>query len=88
MPASTPPRFRKLDVRPILARGGEPLTAIQNQVAALEPGEGLLIVAPFLPAPLIERLRGEGFEARIERPSQSEWRIYFNRATTGNTTQE
>lgn len=85
MPAPAQPRFRKLDVRPILARGGEPLTAILDHLTGLEPGEGLLVVAPFLPAPLIERLRGEGFEARIERPSQTEWRVYFSRADRGVT---
>jgi len=70
-------RFKRLDVRPLLARGEEPLPAIRERVIALKPDEGLTVVAPFLPSPLIEFLRGEGFASRIEHGSAGEWVVSF-----------
>lgn len=71
------PQFKRLDTRPLLARGEEPLPTILARVAALKPGEGLLVVAPFLPSPLIEKLGGEGFASRVEKGAGTEWLVYF-----------
>ena len=73
--------FQRLDVRPILSRGDEPLLEIRRRIDALPSGKGLAVVAPFLPAPLIERLRGEGFQSRFERGRRGEWITYFWRDT-------
>lgn len=73
-------RFKRLDVRPILAGGGEPLPAIRRRVDALGPEDGLLVIASFLPSPLIELLGAEGFRSRLEHGA-GEWRIYFWRGT-------
>lgn len=70
-------RFKRLDVRPLLERGGEPLTTIRARVDALETGEGLLLIAPFLPSPLIEKLGSEGFASKFERGAAGEWIVYF-----------
>ena len=59
------PKFKTFDVRPHLARGEEPLPLIRARAAALKPGEGVTIVAPFLPAPLIELLKSEGFQSTM-----------------------
>jgi uncharacterized protein (DUF2249 family) len=75
--ARTAVHFRRLDVRPILARGEEPFATIRRRVDALGPGDGLVVVAPFLPSPLIELLRSEGFRARVERGSAGQWMVYF-----------
>lgn len=61
----------------MLARGEMPLEAIRQKVDGLKAGEGLLLLAPFLPAPLIELLRGEGFTSRHERGRAGEWKVYF-----------
>jgi uncharacterized protein (DUF2249 family) len=68
-----------LDVRPILASGADPFTTIRARVDALEVGEELEVVAPFLPAPLIELLKGEGFSVRVERRNDGGWRVNFRR---------
>lgn len=68
-----------LDVRPLLARGEEPLAVIRSTVAALAADQTLTIVAPFLPAPLIERLKGEGFAAHAERREDNAWVVVFRR---------
>jgi hypothetical protein len=66
-------QFRRLDVCPLLARGEEPFTAIRTAVDSLGSAEGLLVVAPFLPAPLVEMLRSEGFETQVEPTSRGRW---------------
>jgi uncharacterized protein (DUF2249 family) len=69
--------FKRLDVRPILESGGEPLPRILQAIYRLSGGEGLLVIAPFLPSPLIEKLAGEGFASKVERGSGADWMVYF-----------
>lgn len=73
-------KFKRFDVRDLLRNGIEPFPEIFQRVKALEPDAGLIVVAPFLPSPLIERLGGEGFASKIERGSGSDWMVYFWRA--------
>ena len=77
MPDDTPRKFKRLDVRPILARGDEPFAAIRARVDALRPNEGLSVLAPFLPSPLIERLGSEGFQSRVEHLPGGAWVTHF-----------
>ena len=69
-------KFKTLDVRPMLANGGEPFSAIRARIDQLGPDEGLSIVAPFIPSPLIEKLQSEGFASRVERQSNF-WITHF-----------
>ena len=71
------PKFKLLDVRPQLARGEEPLPLIRARVDALKAGEGVTIVAPFMPAPLIELLKSEGFQSTMEHRADGSWAINF-----------
>jgi len=70
---------RILDVRPILAAGHEPFPKIMAALAAVNAGDTLLLVTPFLPSPLIEKLQSEGFEARPERRGDGSWQTSFRR---------
>lgn len=70
-------RFKRFDVRGILAEGIEPFPEILRRVQALGDDEGLIVVAPFLPSPLVERLGGEGFASKVERGQGSDWLVYF-----------
>ena len=70
-------KFRTFDVRPNLAKGEEPLQLIRARVDALGPGQGVTIIAPFMPAPLIELLRSEGFQAAMERRQDGAWAVNF-----------
>lgn len=74
---STAIKFHRVDVRSMLARGIEPLPAIRQRVSSLKPTEGLVVIAPFLPSPLIEVMRGEGFESKVEPSGPGEWIVYF-----------
>jgi hypothetical protein len=73
--------FKRLDVRPLLKRGEEPLPAILERVQGLNPQEGLILLAPFLPSPLIDLLASQGFASRIERGDSCDWIVYFWRNT-------
>lgn len=70
-------KFHPLDVRPVIARGDQPIKPIMAALATLAPGEGLALIAPFLPSPLIERLQAAGFQARPERRSDGSWETFF-----------
>jgi uncharacterized protein (DUF2249 family) len=67
------------DVRPLLARGEEPFALIRARVDALAPGQSVTIVAPFMPAPLIELLKSEGFTAALEHRADGAWSVTFGR---------
>ena len=75
--------FKRCDVRDLLKRGIQPLPEILRQIDLLGSGEGLLVIAPFFPTPLIQLLGREGFQARHERKGAAEWRAYFWRPNEG-----
>jgi uncharacterized protein (DUF2249 family) len=70
-------RFKRFDVRKLLAQGVEPFPEIRKRVDALKTGEGLAVFAPFLPSPLIEKLRSEGYSSRAEPQPDGSWVTYF-----------
>ena len=70
-------KFKRFDVRPLLKRGEEPLSQILQRVQALGQEEGILIIAPFLPSPLIELLGSQGFASKVERGEGPGWIVYF-----------
>ena len=83
-PASTawedsvnPIKYRTLDVRPLLKRGEEPFPLIRKNIDALKCGQGLTVIAPFMPAPLIEMLKSEGFLATLERRGDGAFMVNF-----------
>ena len=63
---TAPRKFKTLDVRPLLAKGVEPFSTIRARIDQLRPDEGLSVIAPFLPSPLIEKLAAEKFCIRVE----------------------
>lgn len=73
-------RYRRLDVRRIIAQGGEPLVHIREALGQLASDEALAVQAPFLPSPLIELLTGEGYRSRFESAGAGNWVVYFWRA--------
>jgi hypothetical protein len=79
MESSPSLRPRRLDVRPLLGQPGEPFRTIMETVAALGPAQTLLLSTPFLPSPIIEKLKAEGFEARPARLADGSWETRFQR---------
>jgi uncharacterized protein (DUF2249 family) len=68
-----------VDVRPLIAEGVEPRPHIFAAVQALEPEQTLVVIAPFLPSPLVERLKAEGFSANVNRCTDGAWEVRFVR---------
>lgn len=66
-----------LDVRPILASGGHPLTAIREAVDCLTPGQALRLIAPFRPDPLFRLMEEKGFEAHIADLAEGGCEVLF-----------
>ncbi len=63
----------------MLARGEEPFALIRARVDALASNDSLTLVAPFMPAPLIELLKGEGFHLAIEHRGDGAWSVLIRR---------
>lgn len=61
----------------MIAQGIEPFPEIRKRIDAVVPGTGLIVVAPFMPAPLIEKLRSEGFSSTVERRTDGAWATHF-----------
>ncbi len=70
-------QFKRFDVREMIRSGIEPFPEIRKRMDALAPGKGLIVVAPFLPSPLIEKLCSEGFGSKVERGAGADWMVYF-----------
>lgn len=71
------PAPMELDVRPLLAAGRPPLTAILNAVNRLAPGQPLRLLAPFEPAPLFALLAERGYTAESQQLADGTWSILF-----------
>ncbi|MBI5767597.1 MAG: DUF2249 domain-containing protein [Verrucomicrobia bacterium] len=70
-------RFTSIDVRLLMAGGEEPRDRIMAMVAELGARDGLEVISPFLPAPLIERLQTDGFTVHPERRLDGSWVTRF-----------
>jgi hypothetical protein len=70
-------RFKRLDVEPLLKQGEDARAAILKRIRGLSGDEGLLVRAPFLPAPLIEMLGGMGYASKVEPGGPGAWLVYF-----------
>ncbi|MBI2170089.1 MAG: DUF2249 domain-containing protein [Actinobacteria bacterium] len=68
---------RIVDARPILADGGEPFDMIMAAVDALEPGQPLVVLAPFEPVPLEALLSSQGFTYEAEEIGGGDWSVTF-----------
>jgi len=79
MEPSATPEIHELDVRPILASGGSPLTAVLEEVAALPLSASLRLIAPFEPVPMFAKLADLGFDHAVHRRDDGTFEILFTR---------
>ncbi|WP_420408463.1 DUF2249 domain-containing protein [Hoeflea sp.] len=78
--------YVELDVRPILAAGGEPFGRIMETVASLGPEEGLRLLAPFQPVPLFAALGSKGFTHQDREIGGGDWEVLFTPAVEPTAT--
>ena len=74
--------FKTLDVRPILADGGEPFQAIMAALESLAPGQGLTLLAPFKPVPLFNVLERKGFLHQVSALEGGDFEVRFTPRAT------
>ncbi len=75
--------FVDVDVRPILRAGNEPFGPIMQALDALEPTQGLRLIAPFKPVPLFDVMGSRGFTHEARELDGGDWEILFRRANAG-----
>jgi hypothetical protein len=66
-----------LDVREMLAAGEHPVNQVISDLKQLEKGEMYKMIAPFLPAPLIDKATSLGFVHWVNKLSDQEFEVYF-----------
>lgn len=71
-----------LDVRQTLREGRDPFAEIMATVDALASGQGLRLVAPFMPAPLLLVLERRGFSHQVSKLQSGGWEVLFQPACT------
>ncbi len=67
----------ELDVRPVIADGGEPFRMIMDAVEGLPPGAVLRIRSPFDPRPLHRVLGGLGFSSSPRELAPDDWQTDY-----------
>jgi uncharacterized protein (DUF2249 family) len=72
-------KVHRLDIRPMVARGEEPFAAIMAMVTKLGPADEMVIVSPFVPAPLIDRMQSAGYEVQPELQGDGSWITRFRK---------
>jgi Uncharacterized conserved protein (DUF2249) len=66
-----------VDVREVLKAGGEPFSDIMKAVAALQPGQGLKLLAIFKPVPLFSVMAEKGFSHNERAIGGGDWEVVF-----------
>lgn len=72
-------RIHRLDVRPDIHAGREPLPRIANAFEQLPEGAKLRLIAPFRPVPLLRVMLLRGFSAGAKPLPNGDWEITFER---------
>ena len=72
-PPATTARAARLDVRPVLASGRDPLTDILSVLDTLAPTSILVVTAPFRPLPLERLLAGRGHRVTARPGNAGAW---------------
>ena len=68
-----------LDAREMIEAGGHPLPQVMSAMKQLGSGKVFLLIAPFTPAPMIDRVRDAGNLAWTEQMGPQEFKTYFTR---------
>lgn len=70
---------RETDIRPMLVSGEQPVNQVMADLNKLEPGVIYKVIAPFVPAPLIEKASSLGIEHWLKQETDELCLIYFCR---------
>lgn len=68
-----------LDIRPDVASGKHPLERVMEQLKTLKHGQVLELIAPFVPAPMMDLASKQGYEPHVRENSGELVRVWFYR---------
>jgi hypothetical protein len=69
--------YKELDAREMLAAGEHPVNQVMADLKQLPPGKIYRLVAPFLPAPLIDKASSISMNHWVNQVSDNEFEVYF-----------
>lgn len=67
------------DARYDLEYGEHPAGKVFSEVSKLTEGETYLLITPFVPAPLIDKLKDKGYKAVSRKVSNNKFETYFSK---------
>ncbi len=81
MPAWYDPALVKqeTDIRPMLTAGEQPVNQVMADLDSLAPGVIYRVIAPFVPAPLIEKAASIGIDHFLVQEKDELFLVYFRR---------
>ena len=68
-----------IDIREMLNRGEQPVHEVLAAAKLLKDNEILEIIAPFIPAPLLDKTISLEYRHWLDRRSDTEYRVYFRK---------
>lgn len=71
----------EFDIRPMLAAGEQPVNQVMADLNELKPGRAYKLIAPFLPAPLIDKATSLGLSHWIDAQPDGTYWVFFSRSS-------
>jgi hypothetical protein len=68
---------KELDISEMLAVGEHPVNQVIADLRSLPEGSIYKIIAPFIPAPLIDKATSLGFEHWVDQQNEEKFLVYF-----------
>jgi len=68
-----------IDIREMLNKGEQPVHEVLAAAKKLNANEILEIIAPFIPAPLLDKTIGLEYRHWLDKKSETEYRVYFRK---------
>lgn len=68
-----------IDIRNMLHEGEQPVHEVLASLNKLKDGEVLKVIAPFVPAPLLDKSIGLGYKHWLHQQSEEEYWIYLSK---------
>lgn len=69
--------IQEFDVREMLAMGEHPVGQVMSDLSSFPTGKIYKLIAPFLPAPLIDKASSLGFSHWVAQDSDELYNVYF-----------
>lgn len=68
-----------IDIREMLNAGEQPVHEVMAAIKKLKPNDILKVIAPFIPAPLIDKSLSMNYKHWLDKKSDEEFWVYFTK---------